>query len=325
MLGTATVPPTDSPIDPPVDSPIDPPVDAPFLARAERFAAVGSTNDVVRGWLAEGVPEVCLAVADEQTAGRGRHGRTWTAPAGAALLCSLGFRPTWLAPDRTWRLAAVVALAMCDAAEEAAGLPEGAIRLKWPNDLVVETAGPDALLMGELDATVAAARLAAPLEIRKLGGILGETDGLGTDDPRVVVGIGLNADWAARDFPPDLAASMTSLREATGGRPIDMVTLLDAFTNRLEARTEALRAGYFDVAGWVGRQVTTGRLVQLAIAAPGAGPAGDDVPGVRALGVDATTGALVVEDAGAPGGERQVHAGEVTRVRLAPDCTGSGV
>ena len=64
-----------------------------FLARRERFARVGSTNDVVRDWLAAGTPEVCLAVADEQTAGRGREGRTWVAPPGAALLLSLGFRP----------------------------------------------------------------------------------------------------------------------------------------------------------------------------------------------------------------------------------------
>lgn len=299
----------------------------PFFARAERFASVGSTNDVVRGWLDAGAPEVCLAVADEQTAGRGRQGRTWTAPTGAALLCSLGYRPTWLAPDRAWRLAAVVALAMCDAAEEAAGLPEGAIRLKWPNDLVVQVSGPDALLMGELDADAAAARLAGPLQIRKVAGVLGESDGLGTDDPRVIVGIGINADWSAADFPPELVGTMTSLREASAGRPIDLVTLLDAFTNRVEARTEALRAGYFDVAGWVTRQVTTGRLVTLAGAGTGtgAGAAGSDgdIDGdgttVRAIGVDAVTGALVVEDPTAPGAERQVHAGEVARVRIAPD------
>jgi BirA family biotin operon repressor/biotin-[acetyl-CoA-carboxylase] ligase len=88
-----------------------------FLSRTERYRSVGSTNDVVRGWLAAGVPEVCLAVASEQTAGRGRLGRTWTAPAGAALLCSLGFRPTWLAAERSWRIPATAALAMCDAAE----------------------------------------------------------------------------------------------------------------------------------------------------------------------------------------------------------------
>ena len=87
----------------------------PFLARLERFERVGSTNDVVRDWLAAGVEEVAVAVADEQTAGRGRGGRTWTAPPGAALLLSVGFRPGYLPPDRAWRLAAIVALAMADA------------------------------------------------------------------------------------------------------------------------------------------------------------------------------------------------------------------
>ena len=132
-----------------------------FLARQEQFAVVGSTNDVVRDWLAAGTPEVCLAVADEQTAGRGREGRTWVAPAGGALLLSLGFRPMWLAPDRVWRLAATASLAMAEAAEHVAGLPEGAIRLKWPNDLAVETADG----------------------VRKLAGLLGETDGLGGAGP----------------------------------------------------------------------------------------------------------------------------------------------
>ena len=89
----------------------------PFLAQRERFARVGSTNDVVRAWLEAGTPEVCLAVADEQTAGRGREGRAWAAPAGAGLLLSVGFRPDWLAPEHVWRLAAIVALAMADASE----------------------------------------------------------------------------------------------------------------------------------------------------------------------------------------------------------------
>ena len=77
-----------------------------FLARQERFERIGSTNDAVRAWLDAGTPEVCLAVADEQTAGRGRAGRTWTAPPGAALLLSrrlpaglAGARPR-LAPRR---------------------------------------------------------------------------------------------------------------------------------------------------------------------------------------------------------------------------------
>ena len=262
-----------------------------FVARQERFDVVGSTNDVVRGWLAEGTPEVCLAVADRQSAGRGRQGRTWTAPAGAALLLSVGFRPDWLPPDRVWRLAATVSLAMADAAEEVAGLPDRAILLKWPNDLVV---------LDETDGTV-----------RKLAGVLGETDDLGGAEPRAVIGLGINADWAASDFPIDLAPTMTSLREVSHGRPIDLALLLDAFLSRLEARIEALRGGRFDVADWTERQLTTGRTVTLEL------PDGTRADR-RALGVDSLTGALVVEDPAAPGGERQHHAAEVRHVRLAP-------
>lgn len=274
-----------------------------FVARREHFATVGSTNDVIRGWLATGTPEVCVAVADEQTAGRGREGRSWIAPPGAALLASLGFRPTWLAPDRAWRLAALVSLAMADAAEDVAGLAEGTIRLKWPNDLVVIAAGDGARIAGDPTAEEARALTRGEPSIRKLGGVLGETSGIGTAQPTAIVGIGVNADWQAAAFPPDLADAMTSLREASGGRPIDREALLDGFLDRIETRIEALRGGRFDVADWAGRQLTTGREVRLET------PDGR-AETVRALGVDPSTGALVVE------GERQVFAGEIRHLRL---------
>lgn len=279
----------------------------PALGRHERYASVGSTNDVVRAWLEAGEPEICLALADEQTAGRGRNGRTWTAPPGAGLLLSLGFRPTWLEPDRTWRLAATVSLAMADAAEEAAGLPDRSIRLKWPNDLVVGVDENGRALSGlDLDADPARA------SIRKLGGVLGETEGLGTDDPRVVVGIGLNADWPAATFPPELAGSMTSLRSAAGERPIDTSLLLDGFTSRLEARIEALHGGRFDVADWIDRQITTGRRIDLVL--PDA-----SVETVTARGVDATSGALRIAapTSADPDAERLLLVGEIRHVRLA--------
>ncbi len=270
-----------------------------FLARQERFGRIGSTNDAVRAWLAAGTPEVCLAVADEQTAGRGRAGRTWTAPPGAALLLSVGFRPAWLAPGHAWRLAAVVSLAMADAAEDAAGLRDRAIRLKWPNDLVIEGDTPEHDGPGLGGGA-----------IRKLGGVLGESDGLGTDDPRVVVGIGLNAGWARADFPAAIAPAMTSLAEASGGRPIDRALLLDGFLSRLEARVEALRAGRFPIDDWTARQITTGRIVRLE-------GHSSEPEEARALGLDPATGALVVADPKVPGGERAVHAGDVTHARLA--------
>jgi BirA family biotin operon repressor/biotin-[acetyl-CoA-carboxylase] ligase len=262
--------------------------EAPFLSRQERFDVVGSTNDVVRGWLAEGTPEVCLAVADEQSAGRGRESRRWVGPAGASLLLSLGFRPTAIAPERVWRLAACVSLAMADAAEDVAGMGDGAIRLKWPNDLVID----------------------APEGVRKLAGVLGESDGLGGDDPRVVIGIGINADWRREDFPPELADTMTSLRDATAGRPIDRGRLFDGFVNRLEARVEALREGWFAIGDWTDRQLTTGRVVRLELPD---GTAED----CRAVGVDAPSGGLVVEDPRSTTGERIVHSAEIRHVRLA--------
>lgn len=295
------------------------PAGGSFFSRVERYPTAGSTNDIVRTWLLDATSEVCCAIADEQTAGRGRHGRTWSAPAGAGLLCSLGFRPTYLPPERAWRVAATVALAMVDAAEDTAGLPEGAIRLKWPNDLVIETAGPGAHLVGLLTADEAAARRAAPLELAKIAGVLGESDGLGTDNPRVVVGIGINGDWSRDDFPPDIAHTMTSLREASGGRPVDRDALFSAFADRLEGRLEALRAGHFDVDTWVRRQVTTGREVTLEA------PDGSATEPLLALAVDASSGALVVVDDEVPGGERHVHAGEVVRVRVAGSVARDGV
>jgi BirA family biotin operon repressor/biotin-[acetyl-CoA-carboxylase] ligase len=270
-------------------------VSPPFISRQERFALVGSTNDVVRSWLSFGEPEVCLAVADEQSAGRGRNGRTWTAPAGTALLLSLGFRPNWLEPGRVWQLAATVSLAMADAAETSAALDARTVRLKWPNDLVAEAE----------DGTV-----------RKLAGVLGETDGLGTSNAIAIVGIGVNADWPAAEFPDELAGTMTSLR-VLAGQPIDRDALLDVFLGRLDVRLRALRLGSFDVVGWSGRQLTGGRNVRL-----------EDRTGsfevVRALRADPLTGALIVAEPGVEGGERHVYSGDIVHVRLEPNAGADG-
>jgi BirA family biotin operon repressor/biotin-[acetyl-CoA-carboxylase] ligase len=258
-----------------------------FFARQEVFERVGSTNDVVRDWLDSGTPEVCLAVADEQTAGRGRSGRSWVAPPGAALLLSLGFRPTWLEPERAWRIIATASLAMADAAEAVTGLPAGAVRLKWPNDLVVERQG---------------------IGLRKLAGVLGETQGMGTHDPQLVVGLGVNTDWRVEDFPADLAGSMTSLREATGS-PVDGSRLRGEFLDRIIVGIEALRAGRFDEGAWTARQVTTGRVIRLEHA--------DRSETVQAVGVDTNSGALLVADATARNGRRPVLVGEIRHVRIA--------
>jgi BirA family biotin operon repressor/biotin-[acetyl-CoA-carboxylase] ligase len=256
-----------------------------FVSRLERFARVPSTQPIVREWLEAGTPEVAVAVADEQTAGRGRLGRTWTAPPGAALLVSVGFRPSALPARHAWRLAATASLAMLDAAEDVAGLRDGTLGLKWPNDIVAD--GPDSLL-------------------RKVAGVLGEAV---LDDDRVetaVVGLGVNGDWVARDFPADLAPSMTSLHELSGGRPLDRDALLAAWLDRLEPRYEALRLGRFDAGGWSARQRTTGHTVEID------GPRGRLT--ARATGVDPDSGTLLVE--GSDGQATHVDSGDVTRCRV---------
>ncbi len=106
---------------------------------------------------------------------------------------------------------------------------------------------------------------------------------------------------------------MTSLREAAG-RPADRRrALLEAFVARLEARTVDLRAGRFDVAGWVARQLTNGRSVRLET------PDGRSSV-VRALGVDDLTGGLVVGDPTAADGQRTVLSGEIVHLRLADEA-----
>src|SRR4051794_33775580 len=151
-----------------------------FPARIEQMRAVDSTQRVVREWLDAGQDEVAVGVAAYQTAGRGRNGREWVAPPGAALLLSIGFRPFNLKARHAWRLGAVVALAMRDAAEAVAGLRDGTLWLKWPNDIVAD---------------------AHDGGIRKVAGVIGETVTSRDRVDSAVVGIGVNTDWKMTDFP----------------------------------------------------------------------------------------------------------------------------
>ena len=256
-----------------------------FPTRLERFRAVDSTQRVVRDWLNEGTDEVAIAVADYQTAGRGRQGRDWVTPPGAGLLLSVGFKPGYLAPKHAWRLAAIVSLAMRDAAEEQAGLKDGTIWLKWPNDLVAD---------------------AQDGGLAKIAGVLGESVTNGRRVKSAVVGIGINTNWAATNFPWALSRTMTSLRELAGRRPIDNEALLEGFLARLEPRYEALKQGTFDAAGWSVTQRTTGRRVAVEL--------GDETLSGTATGVDPESGALMLR--GEDGANVQVDSGEVVRCRV---------
>jgi BirA family biotin operon repressor/biotin-[acetyl-CoA-carboxylase] ligase len=93
---------------------------------------VGSTNDLAAQWAEAGAPDMAIVVADEQTAGRGRQGRAWHTPAGAALAFSLVLRPRRQA--QITHLTALGALAVCTALVDEYGLQA---QIKWPNDVLV--------------------------------------------------------------------------------------------------------------------------------------------------------------------------------------------
>ena len=190
---------------------------SPFLARQERFAVVGSTNDVVRGWLADGVPEVCLAVADEQTAGRGRDGRTLDRAAGS------GAPPVARLPADLARAGAGLAARGGRRASRwptrprrSPALAPGTIRLKWPNDLVVESGRrrPQAGRRPRRDRR--------PRDGRSAGGRR-DRDQRGLAGGRLPAGAGRDDDVAA----------------GRRGRPAGSTRrdLLDAFTRALEPRS----------------------------------------------------------------------------------------
>ncbi len=279
-----------------------------WLSRLERFDVVTSTNDVVAGWLHDGTAEVCVAIADEQSAGRGRNGRTWSAPPGAALLCSTGFRPTYLEAAQQWRLAAIVSLAMADAVEAAGGLAPHTVRLKWPNDLVVAGLGTASGDAGA--ASILGEASVGSMVVRKLAGVLGETHGAGTADPQAIIGIGVNVDWPRAAFPPELAVEMTSVAELAPAGAVRLDDLLRAFLERLAPLVDDLRAGTFPVDWWKSRQLTNGAVVRLER------PDGS-AEHVRALDIDPESGALVVESLLGERPPRAITVGEIRHLRLA--------
>lgn len=258
---------------------------APSIGRFERLGRVDSTQRVVGAWLAAGEDEICVAVADEQTGGRGRLDRVWQAPPSTSLLVSVGFRPRHLALIHAWRIPAIVTLAMREAALAIGAAAPDRIALKWPNDLVGHKAG----------------------HWSKLAGVLSE--GVPSDGHirELVVGIGINVDWRRADFPPTLAEAMTSLRELGSGSPVDRDALLEHFMDRLLAAYRRLELGRFDEGGWAAAQVTTGAQVSVGI--------GDIVVSGRGETPDPESGALRLRD-DVSGVVRAISVGDVIRCRI---------
>jgi BirA family biotin operon repressor/biotin-[acetyl-CoA-carboxylase] ligase len=178
----------------------------PFGVHVHWHARIGSTNDAAASWAAAGAPEGTLVVADEQTGGRGRRGRSWTSPPGAGLYMSVVFRP----PETLLTIMAGVAAAR--GIRQATGVP---VTLKWPNDVIVEEESIGSALTGGPDA--------APRRWRKAAGILAEATTSGNELQFIILGIGVNL--RSSDWPPEVAARATSL-EAVSNQSIDRDAVL---------------------------------------------------------------------------------------------------
>ncbi|MDQ1468249.1 MAG: BirA family transcriptional regulator [Actinomycetota bacterium] len=191
------------------------------------FASLDSTNRYLADEAVAGAAPGLVVVADEQTAGRGRLGRTWIAPPGASLLASVLLDGDDVGAVDERHLALIAAaLAAVDAVDAHCGFRP---RLKWPNDLVV----------GD----------------RKLAGLLAET----TATHSIVVGMGLNVEWDS--FPPELESTATACNRE--GRPVPreelLVTWLRGFDQRLRMLAEGgpatLRSDHLAASATLGRRV----------------------------------------------------------------------
>ena len=247
-------------------------------------ARTGSTNTDCAARARAGAPEGLVLAAEEQTAGRGRLGRTWLSPPRAALTFSVLLRPAGVPPARRGWLPLLAGVATATAVRHVSGLDA---RLKWPNDLLL---GP-----------------------RKLAGILAEQSG-----DAVIVGIGVNVSAARAELPVTGAAALpgTSLPGTSllleGSASLDRERLLREILAEIERWYRAWRGNEIPGdpqasglrAAYLGLCSTVGRDVQAEL------PAGNIIRGTAA-GVDAD-GRLIVRTAE---GEVAVGAGDVRHLR----------
>ena len=210
------------------------------------FSSIGSTNDEAIKWTAQGVPDLSLIVADEQTAGRGRLDRPWFTPPATALAFSLILRPRAEEMPHLSRIVGLAALALIDAIGHLRLAPQ----IKWPNDI---------LLNG-----------------RKVAGVLIELTWAGDEVDYVVIGMGVNVAKASSPSTDVLRFPAVSLEHVLGEVP-DRISLLHDILASFIALRPHIHTGSF-MAAWEkslayygkevraemgGAQVVTGKVVGL--------------------------------------------------------------
>lgn len=237
------------------------------------FDLVDSTNTMLKGLGAQGAPAGTVLIADRQSGGRGRLGRTFLSPGGVGMYFSALIRPD-CEPSKLMHLTCAVAVAICGAVEKAFGFRPG---IKWTNDLVV--AG------------------------KKLGGILTELS-LDPQTHRVcwaVIGIGINCGQAEGDFDESIRRMACSVRTVLG-READRNRLAAEMIRALERMNEALLLSPAAMLEQYKKDcVTLGREISIH--------RGDSVRHGRALDIDDAGGLIVRYDSGETG---VVTSGEVS-------------
>jgi len=168
------------------------------------YRSVKSTNDVAAKLVSEGAPEGAIVTADEQTRGRGRLGRSWYSPPRTGIYLSVILRPA-LRPEDAPGLSVMTAVALADTIS--AWRP-GLVQIKWPNDVWING--------------------------RKTAGILTELSAERSKVHHVMVGVGINVNQQAGDFPEELHKTATSLRRELR-RKVDRLDLLRTFLVNFEA------------------------------------------------------------------------------------------
>ncbi len=238
------------------------------------FAELDSTNNYLKTQTA--APDGTAAVADSQTAGRGRMDRSFQSPKGRGIYLSVLLRPP-LPPERLLPVTALAGVAVCAAVERVCGVRPG---LKWPNDPV--------------------------LNGKKLCGILTEMS-LEAETGRVqslVLGIGVNVGQGPEDFSPEVREMATSLLQALG-QPVSRPRLTAALLEELDRAYAALLAG--DLSAYLAAYrrdcVNLGKTVQLIPFG------GGERETAQAVDVDGEF-SLVIRGSG--GRERTVRSGEVS-------------
>lgn len=196
------------------------------------FQATTSTNDVVEKLARDGVPEGVVVFAESQTRGRGRLGRKWASPPGKGLWFSVLLRPQ-LAPRAVTQLTVAAATSLRRAIEAQTGLRPS---IKWPNDILL-SGGKTAGILTELSAELDRVRFAT-------------------------IGIGVDVNCAAADFPAEVRGRATSLA-AELGRPVARAELAVAILREFDRDYERVHSGGFAAladeweahCGTIGRQI----------------------------------------------------------------------